>query len=92
MRDEETVEPKGTHTRHAKGGIRHAFGETGGSIGGHTRRTNGEQGLLRLAEKEGAMFREQAANMADREATMVLVERTGLLEVEDEVEQSRQGR
>ena len=54
MRDEETVEPKGAHTRDAKGGIRHAFGETGGSIGGHTRRTNGEQGLLRPAEKEGA--------------------------------------
>ena len=38
------------------------------------------------------VFREHAADMADREATMVLVERTGLLEVEDEVEQSRQGR
>ena len=37
------------------------------------------------------VFREHAADMADREATMVLVERTGLLEVEDEVEQSRQG-
>ena len=34
------------------------------------------------------LFREHAVNMADREATMVHVERMGLLEVEDEVEQS----
>ena len=38
------------------------------------------------------VIREHAADMADWEATMVPVERTGLLEVEDEVEQSRQGR
>ena len=37
------------------------------------------------------VFREHAANIADREATIVHVERTGLLEVEDEVEQSQQG-
>ena len=37
------------------------------------------------------VFREHVADMADREATMVHVERMGLLEVEDEVEQSRQG-
>ena len=35
--------------------------------------------------------REHTADMADWEATMVHVERMGLLEVEDEVGQSRQG-
>ena len=44
-----------------------------------------------MVDQMEPVFREHAANMADREATMVLVERAGLLEVEDEVEQSRQG-
>ena len=45
-----------------------------------------------MVDRMGPVVREHAADMADREATMVHVERMGLLEVEDEVGQSRQGR
>ena len=48
-----------------------------------------------MVDRIEPLFREHAvdmADMADQEATMVHVERMGLLEVEDEVEQSRQGR
>ena len=45
-----------------------------------------------MVDRMEPVFREHEADMADREATMVHVERMGLLEVEDEVGQSRQGR
>ena len=45
-----------------------------------------------MVDRMEPVFREHAADMVDREATMVHVERVVLLEVEDEVGQSQQGR
>ena len=44
-----------------------------------------------VVDRMEPMVRGRAADAADREATTVRVEGTGMLEVEDEVEQSRQG-